>query len=317
MLELTKNNHFKFGYKAPGWSIQLFKTTKAINDEWQVNYGPMTNTNLGTYREECAKAALYIANEHTSMPKWILFSGGLDSEVVLQAFIDAGADFKVATCRFAGGENAHDIKYVQEAEEKYGFKTEYFDLDVWKFFEEDGQADMYADMTKCLWPEMTTTMWLMDEIISQYGIPILGSGECYLTKMIPADYKPGYSQYEKTSWTLNEKESISAWYKLLIERNANGVAGFGQYTPEQMYSFLISDKTQQLVNDKIPGKLTSISVKHDIYNQWYDFAPRLKYTGFENIEGLIKPRRDAWHESHGFYNSVARRPVQDVLYELV
>lgn len=312
MLELTKNNHFKFGY-----DDQPFTVRSNDQQRWTATYGPITDYPdvgafmIGDYRSECANAAKYIYDAADGNV-WILYSGGVDSEIVIQAFLDENLPFNVATCRFAGGENTHDLQYVNQFADEHELKIHYFDLDVWEFFQ-GGEAQSYADMTNCLWPEMTTTMWLMDQV---ENYPILGSGECYLVKMIPADYKAGYSEYYDTEWYLHEKESIAAWYRLLTVLDKPGCAGFGQYTPEQMCSFLTSREVSILVSNFWHGALTSVNSKTRLYKQWYSIQPRIKYTGFENIEGLIKPLRDKWHEENGVYKQIARTEVRELIRTL-
>ena len=82
-LELSQNNHFKFGYNG-AW----FNERSEDRDQWIVSYGRCSRE-PEDWRSECLETARLIQSS-TSKPINVLFSGGIDSEVVLQSFMFAG-----------------------------------------------------------------------------------------------------------------------------------------------------------------------------------------------------------------------------------
>jgi len=217
---------------------------------------------------------------------WLTLSGGLDSEVLVRSFLDANIPFHVASLRFADGKNSHDLFWAERFIRKYKIENwRLFDIDIPRFFE-SGLANDYAVATDCTAPELLATMWLMDQV---EGIPVLGSGECFFWRDDSDGYVPGVSPYySSVPWFLVEKESVASWYRYAVWRKKACVPGFFQYTPEQLTSFVLEPLTFKLITNQIYGKRDSKSVKHDTYAHLYpDLEPRPKYTGYENLKGLV------------------------------
>ena len=70
-------------------------------------------SSLSNWKEEIRGAAIDIANK-SRRPMWVCLSGGIDSELVCQTFLELGIPFTVLTLAFDDGANAHDIKYAVE-----------------------------------------------------------------------------------------------------------------------------------------------------------------------------------------------------------
>lgn len=323
-LELTYNNHFRFGYNGSAFNE---RTNPA--DKWWCEFGKI-DYEVGDFRTECIKAAKLITASAAKVKKIpvLLYSGGIDSEVMIESFLAADVEFRIATLHFTDGSNDHDfgpaITYLSSLKKKpYQQIFQILELDIKRFYRE-GFAEHYADISKCVSPEMLSTMWLMDQIInakhlsvpvvgisgsfnyypSEFSFPVLGSGEPHLVKTIASDYVPGVSEYTHSAWFLNEKEIIAAWYRFLIARNAPGVAGFFQYTPGQILAWMKSPVMQDLIASKRIGKLGSVSSKVEHYRQYFDVEPREKYTGFEHLKELIDPYRAKLIERYGAWNNI-------------
>src|SRR5262245_46920274 len=104
-LELTHENHFKFGYDG-----RWFAKRQVQEEMWSVAYGRCTRP-ASDWRTECISTARLI-RDATDLDLWVLFSGGIDSEVVLQSFMFAGVPCSAAITTFRQDLNAQDVRYA-------------------------------------------------------------------------------------------------------------------------------------------------------------------------------------------------------------
>ncbi len=279
-LEMTNENHFEFGFNQIPFSFR-----KSPEDQWFARFGKCRRP-VGSFYEECLHTARLIGQK-TNDQIWVLFSGGIDSEVAVRSFHAAGVPFKVAINRFKFDLNIHDICYAIATCEDLCVEYKFFDLDLEQFWKTQGIE--YSMKTGCSWPRLTPTMWLMDQVD---GYPVLGSGECFLEKAISKDYVPGVSPYEPSPWYLFEREKIASWYRILQVINKPGCPGFFQYTPEIIYSYLVDPDVQALCRSQVVGKLSTGSSKHRIYSKFFPLKERPKYTGFEKVPDLDRYFQD-------------------------
>lgn len=315
MVTLSHNNHFRFGYNGNAFN---FRTS--LDDHWQVSYGRCRRP-VSNWGEECLNTARLIRQE-TSQPIFVLFSGGIDSEVVVQSFLKAQIPVRAAILRFKKDLNIHDISYAVIFCEQNNVPYYFFDLDIEEFFE-SGLAWDYADLTQSVSPQFLPTMWCMDQID---GYPVLGSGECYLVKRnesanIYGVKEDSFSLPENlvgdlTTWDLWEKEKVAALYRFLIARNREGCAGFFQFNPENMLAFLREPILLDLVQNRMPGKISTSSSKYQIYSRHFSLLPRPKYTGYEKIMDLDKAFRAQLEKKYPGSNQIFRTPYPALIRNL-
>lgn len=261
--QLSYQNHFQFGYDDQPF---LFRTRS--QQKWWVSYGRCLQEPLSFY-EECKKSAQTIASL-TRQKLWILFSGGVDSEVVLRSFVLSGIPVHVAIARFKHDLNLHDIAWAVSACEELQVPYQFFDLDLLNFWQT--RAHYFAEISQCISPQLVVIMWLSDQI---NGYPIIGSGENLFVRE---------DQGEGVKWLLYEKERIASWYRFFLARGRDACPGFFQFRPELMLSHLQDPLVNQLVNNKIPMVHSSQEIKLQIYRQHFSLKPRPKYTGFEKVQ---------------------------------
>lgn len=280
MFEYTENNHYKFGYKEhDAW----FTNRKSPNDSWIVDYGRSCSYKPGTWKDECLVTAEKIYNS-TDLPINILFSGGIDSEVVVRNFLKLGVSFKVSICRFKNNLNLHDIAYAIVFCDQHNIKYDIIELDILKFLENDLHS--YAEKSQCRYPHYCSVMWLADQVD---GLPVLGEGQSYIAKRLPDNYIPGISPYEFSLWDLCGKETVATMYRHFINQDRPAVPTFYQYTPETVYSYLTGEIIQQIINNKRHGKISASTSKFEVFNSHYtDLLYRKKYHGYEFIEEETK-----------------------------
>jgi hypothetical protein len=275
---LSKQNHFEFGFSHDGAPEGVpFSFRDSPDDKWFVRYGTCERRPL-SFHDECLAAARTI-RDSTALPIDVFFSGGIDSEVAMRSFLEAGIPIRVFCLKFANGLNSHDVEWAEKVCRKLGVSLKLVDLDILKFWENDGWD--YATRTQCVSPQLLSTMWLADQTD---GFCVLGSGENFIVKRVPNDYVSGESPYLRSVWDLFEKEKIAAWYRHFIVRGRDAAPGFFQYTPELMLSWFLDELGCNLWNDRIFGKRNSVSSKQNFYRRHFEIEERPKYTGFEHIQ---------------------------------
>jgi hypothetical protein len=299
LFNYTHENHFAFGYKFNDHHYWMEpKASDVEGATFAVGYGRCQYEALN-FKVECYRAAQLI-HESTDLIANIMFSGGNESEIVVRSFHDQGIPFKVSILKFKHNLNIHDISFAVVFCEQRNIEYDIFELDI-KDFWDDGIYE-YAKRTQCPTPQLPSAMWLADQID---GLPVMGSGEPYIAKVVPDDYVPGESPYEPSEWQFQEKERIQAWYRHFLLQDRPAVPGFFQYTPELMYTFLNSPVVRELVNNERHGKLSSVSTKGETYRLWFsDMIPRPKFSGFEKVMDWEEIIRESLTEKYGQYDRV-------------
>ncbi len=310
---LSHKNHFEFGFSngAANAKVQApFSFRDSPADQWFVQYGRCERMPQ-SFRAECLRTARQI-RDNTSLPIDLFFSGGVDSEVALRAFLEAGIDVRVFSLRFKNDLNAHDVEWVTRSCEGLGVTPTFIDLDLLKFWESD--AIGYAERTQCVSPQLLSTMWLADQTD---GFCVLGSGENFIVKRVPQDYVPGESPYLRSTWDLFEKEKIAAWYRHFIVSGRDAAPGFFQYTPELMLSWFLDDLGRDLWNDRIIGKLNSVSSKMNLYQRHFAVQDRPKFTGFEKVLAEDAEFRRELRKRFDDCDHIVKTPVPWLISEML
>jgi hypothetical protein len=300
-LEFSHRNHFRFGYDG-----RWFVPRPSPYAAWQVAYGRSPHV-PADWRAACVDTARLI-RAATELDLWVLFSGGLDSEVVLQSFLFAGIPVRAAITRFAGDLNRHDIAYAIRFCETHQIAYRLLDLDIERFFSSGAALD-HALRACCVQPQLLHTMWAMDQVD---GYPILGSGECYLERRA-AEPEDAWRTRAGGVWEMLEKERIAGWYRHLIAAGRAGCAGFFQYDPANMLAFLRDPLVAALCEDRLPGMTDTTRIKGIVYRRHFLLEPRPKFHGFENVMHLDDALRPELARLLPGHDAIARTSHRDLL----
>ena len=288
---LSKNNSFKFGYNN-NW----FNTRQSADDVWTIRYDAIQREPL-PYRQECVATAQLI-RDTTNLPIDLLYSGGRDSEVMLEAFLEAGIKFNTVIMRFADGLNAHELYFATKYCNSRGINPTIVDLDILKFM--DGQVWDYAKDIYCSEIVMLPHMWLADQCD---GYPVLGSGDVLLIKnqyvapgeisdrergLIGLPWDDATWSYD-LQWYHREQERVAGCYRHFMKTNRPACPGFFQYTPEMMLSHLQEPELRAAISPESKCHST-IYPKYDIYRRLWNLEERTKFDGFE----LVRWQKNVW-----------------------
>lgn len=277
MLPHTLDNSFVFGYGAGVFN----PLDKSPENALYCRYERCTRE-PGSFRAECVQTALLIGEHAKKLGRtpYVLLSGGMDSEVAVLAFIEAGVPFKAITFRFKNLLNAHEIVHVERFK-KLGFAHEYFDIDILSWYKTPEAAKLF-DESQCASFTMVPHMKLMSHVHELGGLPVLGNGDVYL-------------EQDAGRWKYVELEYMLAWYRHAIKNRILGAIGFFQFTPEITLAMLREPKIQAIGENRDPYATkiyeTSRFIKYAIYRKfWPELVNRQKYGGQERVREQFKAR---------------------------
>ncbi len=280
------------------------------DDLFVAKYG-RAKIRFSSWREANKAAAVHILQQCKLIQKLplICYSGGLDSEIVLVAFLEARKEvdpqfqIDVATLILEGDTNRHDIEFVDRFRNRLadlGHSTanlhfHHKKLDALKYWESADFLEL-AKETQIVSPIVICQAWLCGEMLKMDSrfLPIIGQGEIHLVKDTPQDYQPGVSPYVPSSWSIVETENLCGLYRYFLHRGLPAVPGFFQYMPEQFETQLRTNPViHELVSHMRVGKLGTRTSKREIVTFDYpELEVRPKYHGFEPIEA----EHDVWRK---------------------
>ena len=134
---ITHENHFKFG-----WGNEVYNFDKKFENYWvefgRAKYMPKS------FREECINAAKLIG-ENTTQPIMVCFSGGIDAEIIVRSFQEAGIPIEVAIMQLnyngINNVNHHDNKYAFDYVMTHSIPYHVVEIDLGEFIKNSFQKE--------------------------------------------------------------------------------------------------------------------------------------------------------------------------------
>jgi hypothetical protein len=280
MFEFTHNNHYKFTYNDKPF---VFRTSNA--DRFGTTVGKCGGP-AGDWRFENQRAAKLIFSKARPGQRIRLFySGGIDSEVMVMAFIDAGVPFDCVIIDMGTEINGHDTAYAYKFCNQHSISYQTVKVDPIEFVNTN-QHFLYNQEYQVKQLAMMIVMRALD-MLSKDDIYLLG-GEIFMTREIDLDqfYSSNNTQYTFSWYNYVREDNDISYFKYALLKRVNLITEFFCYTPEQMLSYLEDPLLVDLVNDRIDYKYSLMSSKSNVYSRYYTFEPRPKYHGYENVMHL-------------------------------
>jgi hypothetical protein len=316
-MPFTLDNHFIFGYNDKPFSVK----ENYFLDKFFCEYSRCSRQ-PGNFKEECINTAKEVAEQAALLGRkpYVFLSGGLDSEVVAKAFIDAGIDFEAISFRFKYGFSSHEVFYIDQFIEQNNLKHTFYDIDpVWL---QSNEASDFCKQSTCIRAEMLPHMKLIKHVWDNLnGLPILGNGDLYVSKEINKHWLLKDRSLPKYEWRYIEYEYIVAWFRFAIANNILGALAFFQHNPYIVLAMIQEPEIQKCINDEYQYKLTTRSTKPAVYRKyWPDLIPRMKYHGGEKIGSMcveINRRLSNLYASNGKWSmpvdlfEKSLRPIND------
>ena len=269
MIINTENNHLQYWFN---------------NDRSQIwRQDDLDTTSMavgGCKRQPMALRAELIRNARSiykNYPDLTLFmSGGLDSEIALRSFLAAGITPKLATIKFPYDNNMHDIGPMIRMVEQLKLKINVIDFDPDEFV----HSGEYKEVG-LRYQAYTLYQQMLLRVAEKYAAPMITIDEVELEKNPTVDFNTGETTSE---WIFLKKEDQDGvWRRFNDKTGIPALNNFYTYTPESILSFLLNPTVDDLINDRIYGKLGWTSSKIKIYSSLgYEFRKRPKWHGVEN-----------------------------------
>jgi Queuosine biosynthesis protein QueC len=195
----------------------------------------------------------------------LLFSGGIDSEVVLRCYRDLKIPINVYIFKYEDDLNYREFNHAIKVCTDLNVKYKVIDFNLQHFFENDA----YYIWKKC---KADSSGWLPHMKMIEYldGIPIIGSGDPY------------WRRQDNGTWKFELHEGTKFWTTYHKSINRVVVSDWYEYSPEMIISHMQLPRIKALINDRIFGKKSSVSHKALIHQDyWNDIIIRPKLVGFE------------------------------------
>ena len=257
-----------------------------------------------TWKEENILAAQMIYEDcklHNELPV-IMFSGGLDSNVVVESFRLAKVPYKVFIMRYGKGWNDYDIKYAIDWCNAYGVNYDIWKLNPVKFWQGDKVISI-AKESRLISPQMCLYLYAATEKVD--GYPILGFGEPDLSRESLGDKKNAWAIY------VQHYHSFKTYFA-----NRRGEGIFFHHTPEQQMSWYFENETLKFVSrekyttykefncyvDPIDGYINDLQChKNYFYKEFYpNFKMRVPIQNFHLYNGRARKDGEFMTDYTGF-----------------
>lgn len=279
MFEHTHLNHYHYTYNGIPWGDRHRQF-----DKLEIHFGRCERQHWG-WREECIQAARLIHRKLLPGQKIRLcFSGGIDSEVMVQAFMFAEIPFECIIFRLGKNQNQHDIDFATAFCKRFGIAYEIVDIDILGFLNKKQHYE-YCEAYQVKELAIMILMNGMDTINRKDYVYLMG-GELYLVKKydLASYYDSEDSNRYRYAWKhfVRENNDLSL-FKFSQKRNFNLISEFFSYTPEIMYSYLTDPWVLKLTNNEVRYKFSLLSSKPYVYSKYFLLEPRPKYHGYEEI----------------------------------
>lgn len=230
-------------------------------------------TNTKDYKEALNFNASAIADSF-QQPLEIMFSGGIDSEVIVRTNKDLGITQNVYIFKFENNLNVRDVKSAQEICNSLGIVLKVIPFNLKKFFE--NEAEYYFKKTFISRVEHLPRFKWFEKF---NNLIVVGDGEPYLRRDLLGDYS------KKSGWSyrLDEHEF---WWTMYSHNNSNILGSWYHYTPEIFANFAKHQVIKDLTDDKFYGKQSTYSSRVKLNQSiWSTIKEKQKLVGFEGETG--------------------------------
>jgi hypothetical protein len=252
MIPQRKNNYYR---------------TSGMGDSFKVDIDPVTRPVKSFCEELILNSQEIYDNKDGKL--YCMYSGGIDSELVMEVFLSQGMDITPVIVKMAPDYNNHDLTWAEQYCQKKDIDPLIITIDLPKFIE-SGEIVELAHKTH------TSAYQFLSSIkaaLSIDGTIITGQDEPYIG-LDTSDNK----------WYFQEKLKWCAWAKLYEDEILKGTSCFLSWSAETMLSFMLDPVIQDLGNGRLPGKTGTLSSRKHVYGRMFPMPERTKYTGWEHVE---------------------------------
>jgi hypothetical protein len=282
MYQYLENNWQRWYYDDD--PTQIYRTSN--EQVWNVDF-TLDPTPPKDLRTELIRACHSVRDTYPNEKLSLMLSGGSESEMMVRAFVEAGIPFDVYITRYSNDINIYDVSFAVTACENLKIPYTIIDFDHNKFFE--NEISEYSKHAEIYTPVTLAICAVIDKID---GVPIAANGDPCIMR------RPRHYNTQPRLWCNVELESDYGPAKYFLKQNRPAITDFFRWNHRLLKSITTTKWWNNLINDKIPGKLGTQSSKIHGYREVYpELILRDKRWGMESIlpqiEEIEKRLKDA------------------------
>ena len=230
---------------------------------------------IGSLWEEAILAAKSTLDHYPGQQLSLFFSGGVDSELMIRAFLHIGARFNLFVVRYNNDINIYDVSYAIAIANSLNLNIHIIDMNLKKFYETE--AEKISEIAQCDRPRVFPQIKFPDFVD---GLPIIAMGDLGWTRTNNDYTKQG-------NWLAVEHEFDYAFDRYNIETNRTAIHQWMKWSPGLFLAHMKTKWFKLLINDKFEGKIGNTSTKLQGYQEIFpNILPRKKMVGLENCKEL-------------------------------
>jgi hypothetical protein len=309
MIYTSENNWYKWRYGTDGQDFGHSKRSQ-LTDPFITDWSGGSKRPTMSFKEELLYAARSTLDHYPGMRPAVFFSGGVDSELMLRAYLEIGSNPEVFIVRYEDNINIYDVSYAVVIAETLGVDYRIVDFNLRRFFEND--AIEIAQVAEIDRPRMLPSLKFTE---CADGLIIVGHSDVRW-------YRPHENYSTKAEWIAQDFEHDCGCDKYNIALNRPAVYQWWKWTPQLIQSYMNLNWFKRLTNDEIPGKLGINSTKIEGFREAYpELIKREKRTGFENpfVDILVGEVQSEIERENGglIFRNETVRPLTTAIRELV
>ena len=250
-----KNNWFTWRYD------NIPYNTKPRGDAvWNIDIKKTVTRSINSYKQELLLNAQLI-RDIVSGPIDLMFSGGLDSEIVLRCYLELGIPINVITFRYENDYNIRDYYNAMRICKELNVVPKVIDFNLKSFFENDA----YDIWIKAL-PNAAGRLPHMKMLDYLDNFPVMCDGFGAYSDSITCEEN-------KLLFNFNEAHYAQSLYAIKINRQM--ISHWYEYSPELILAWLELPEIQNFKSNY------NVTKHHMQKNIWPDVVIREKLRGFE------------------------------------
>lgn len=305
MIFTSENNWYTWQYGEG----EIFGNQTSEIRPFRTNFSKC-NDSIGNFHEELKKTAASTVDHYTGLRPSILFSGGVDSELVVRAYKDIGITPSIFIARYNNDINILDVSYAIAITTSLGLDYNLIDINLNHFYE--NEAAEISEISQIDYPRALPQLFLLKKI--EEGFPILCTGD-------PSWIRTHSNYSIQGRWLHECNEYDIGWSKYVRYLDRPAIGEWFKWRPGIIISHSKLNWFRDLIADRYYGKLGVKSTKILGYREAYpDMLYRKKMTGFEgNVGSVIDEFRQFLEvKNKGFlYRNTFRRTLTDIENEII
>lgn len=241
-------------------------------------YNQSPTVPIESFKTELENAARSTLDHYENFKPTILFSGGMDSELVIRSYLSLGVKPAIIIGRFENDYNIYDVSYAIALCSSMDLPYKLIDLNLHHFFETD--AERISEQSQVDRPKILPTIKLT-EYTDDVAIIAMGDLNWYRLE--------SWDQSSTSAWENWDYEWEIGIDKYFAYHNKKGIGNWFKWTPNLIVSYTHMNWFKRLTNNQILGKLGVSSSKIEGFRENFpDLMYRKKVTGYEACDDLIQ-----------------------------